>query len=72
MSDATIALVSFAATVSLGHWLSMLAATHVDMHLLPQHSRRHVRWMLVNSGHIQLSCVTIALAAVVGNLMFSR
>lgn len=64
----TIALLLFAATVSLGHWLSMLAATHVDMQLLPTHSRKHVHWMLVNSWTIQLGCAAVALAGLVGEV----
>ncbi|HEV7206677.1 MAG TPA: hypothetical protein VGN18_18875 [Jatrophihabitans sp.] len=71
MSKVTIALLALAAVVSLGHWLSMLAATHVDMHLLPTHSRRHVQWMLVNSWSIQLGCAAVALAAVAGELASS-
>ena len=57
-------LIVIALVVSLGQWLSMRAAGHVDMHLLPEHSRRHVRWMTVNSGHIQLTCAGLAAVAV--------
>lgn len=68
MLKVTIALVTFAALVSIGHWLWMLAVAHVDMHLLPTHSRRHVEWMLVNSRHIQLGCAAVALGAVAAGL----
>lgn len=63
MSRVALAFLGVALTISLGQWLSMRVAAHVDLHVLPAHSRRRVQWMLVNTTHIQLACAGLVAAA---------
>jgi hypothetical protein len=64
MSRTGIAFLGIALVISLGQWLSMRVAGHVDMRLLPGHTRRRVQWWLANSRHIQLVCAIVAVAAI--------
>jgi hypothetical protein len=63
MPQSIAALLALAALISLAQWVWARAASHVDLQLMPTHSRRHVQWMLSNSTHIQLLSAALALAA---------
>jgi hypothetical protein len=70
MSRTAMAFLGIAVLISLGQWLSMHLAGHIDLHTLPPHARRRVQWQLVNSGHIQLGCAALVAAAIGVQLAF--
>ncbi|SHG48728.1 hypothetical protein SAMN05443575_2075 [Jatrophihabitans endophyticus] len=64
MTRPAVALLALAALLAAGQWLYVRAAAHVDLHLVPAHARRRVRWLIVNSGRVQLVAGVLAAAAV--------
>jgi hypothetical protein len=64
MSRTAMAFLGIAVLISVGQWLSMRLAGHIDLHMLPAHSRRRLQWMQVNTGHIQLCCAALVATAV--------
>jgi hypothetical protein len=63
VSSTALTVLAIAALVSLGLWLSMIAARFTEMELLPAHSRRRVQWWQANAGHVQIGCALLAVAA---------
>jgi hypothetical protein len=50
-----VALAALALLIAFSQWVFTLAAGHVDPLLIPSSSRRRVRWLMTNTGHIYLA-----------------
>jgi hypothetical protein len=58
-----LAILSLAALVSFGFWLSMRGARLAEVDLLPARCRRRVRWWQRNARYAQLACGVVAVIA---------
>jgi hypothetical protein len=58
-----LTVLAIAALVSLGFWLSMIAARFAEIELMPAHIRRRVQWWQANTGHVQIGCALLAVTA---------
>jgi hypothetical protein len=73
MSRTVVALLGIAVLVWFAEWLSVRAAGHLDLRLLPAHSRRRAQWLRAHSTRIQLGCgaAAVGLLAVQAALSLS-
>jgi hypothetical protein len=69
MASTAVALIALFLLVALAQWLFARVAGHVDLRLMPAHSRRRVQRLLASSGHVYLATAgAVAVVLAVGLL----
>lgn len=62
MARTAVALIALFLLIALAHWMFVQVVAHVDLQLIPAHSRRRVQWLLANSSHVYLASTGLAVA----------